>query len=319
MRALVSADDVVATVTEYLDHVHDAAVRLGCGVQSAAAVTSRAAGGLIDDLLVRPEAVGDLVGALFGGARESAMRSLRTQPAADAPVETARDPQVRAALRGLGTLPERRRLGVLLIDSYGVTYAQAGIALGLDAAETARTVALGRAALVHSVDAREVPPLAGHDTAIGDLGMLSDGSAPAGGRFAGLRRHVSNCATCAGMLAVQTRGSALVSALPTVDLDRDGRDALLTQVRQQADAGLPSADQVRAELSGEVEEPPLISITVVAIALFVALVLGAVLGVLLAGRDQNAVVAQRACNISATRNASSIDCPVFSRGSHAVS
>ncbi len=319
MRALVSADDVLATAAAHLDHGYDAARRLGCPDLTAREVVAAATTALVDDLLGAPETVGDLVGGLFGRCRRAAAEHRRSASPAPATAVDGADEESRAAATALAELPERRRLAVLLLDAYGVTYAQAAVALGLDAAETARTVALGRAALVQGVDGRAAPSPSGHDTAVGDLGMLSDGSAPAGGRFAGLRKHVSGCATCAEMLGVQTRGKAMVGALPLFALPGDARLSLLAAVHDRARAELPSAAEVAAELAGEVARPRLIPVPLLVVALLVAAALGVAAGAFLVHRGDHDVLGQRVCSISATRNASSIDCPVFSRGSQAVS
>jgi hypothetical protein len=286
VRALVSATDVVEVVTTHIDRVNDAALRLGCSTDEAYEVTVTAAMELVEDLAQQPETVGDLVGGLYARCRQASAR-VRRGAAAPSEVDVAPeglladDAEALAAADALFDLPERRRLGVLLVDSYAVTYAQTAVALDLDIAETARTIALGRAALVEAVDRRVAPSLSGHDTAIGDLGQLSDGSAPAGGRFAGLRRHVSSCATCAENLGVQTRGKAMVRVLPVLALPDPERAELLARVSLRAEAMLLSAEQVQAELAGEIEAEPLIPRFVWVLALIMALLLGGGLGALL--------------------------------------
>lgn len=289
MRALVSSSEVHAVLDAHVDKLHDAARRLGCTEDEAFEVCRTASAELVGDLAERPETVGDLVGGLYGRARETAVR-VRRGGGAPVPLDEEATGsllgdtvEVGATEEALFDLPERRRLGVLLIDSYALTLEQAAIALHLDAAETARTVALGRIALVAAVDGRAAPSLAGHDTAVSDLGMLADGTAPVGGRFAALRRHVSSCATCAGVLGVQTRGRGLVAALPVLGLAADDRAELLTSTGQRAATLLPTAEEVRAELAGEVERPPLIPFAVIAIALAAAVLLGVGIGVLAAG------------------------------------
>ncbi|HEY5335293.1 MAG TPA: hypothetical protein VIJ71_04655, partial [Mycobacteriales bacterium] len=261
MRALVSASDVVAVLTEHVDRVHDAARRLGCSGDEAFEVTRTASAGLIDDLAQQPETVGDLVGGLYARGRTSATRLRRgggapvSYDATGTMLDRAETADVEAALFDL---PERRRLGVLLVDAYALTVDQAAVGLGLDAAETARTVALGRLALVADLDGGDAPSLLGHDVAVGDLGQLADGSAPAGGRFATLRRHVASCAVCAEVLAAETRGRALVAALPIHAPDEEDRADLLARASSRASTVLPSADEVQAELAGELAGPPLI-------------------------------------------------------------
>lgn len=295
MRALVSAAEVLAIVTTHLDRLHDAALRLGCSAAAAPATAQAAAVELVDDLASRPETVGDLVGGLYARCREIAGRAPPAGLAADLTVvgtgPLAADRESEAIAAALADLPARRRLAVLLIDSYAVTYGQSSVALSLDVAETARSVALGRAALVADVDGRQTSELADHDIAVGDLGQLSDGSAPAGGRFAGLRRHVSTCASCAETLAIQTRGKAMLAALPVLTLPDADRAPALTTLGQRAGAALPSAEEVAAELDGEVDWSPLVPWWLWVGALVVAVLLGAGLGLLLRGQHGSASVA----------------------------
>lgn len=286
MRALVSASDVVAVLTAHVDRVHDAARRLGCSGDEAFEATQAACAALVDDLAQQPETVGDLVGGLYARAREAATRVRRgggapvTYDPAETMLDAAETAQVEAALFDL---PERRRLGVLLVDSYALASEQAAIGLGLDAAETARTVALGRLALVADVDGGEPPSLLGHDVAVGDLGQLADGSAPAGGRFATLRRHVSSCAICAEVLAAETRGRALAASLPVHAPSDEDRADILARASSRASTTLLPAAEVQAELAGERADPPLVPGFVIALALTVAVLLGIGLGVLMHG------------------------------------
>lgn len=297
MRALVSAAEVLAIVTTHLDRLHDAALRLGCPAAEAPATAQAAAAELVDDLATRPETVGDLVGGLYARCREIAGRI----PPADLTVAgtgpLGGDREAEAVAAALAALPADRRLAVLLIDAYAVTYGQSSVALSLDVAETARSVALGRAELVAGVDGRQTPELAGHDVAVGDLGQLSDGSAPAGGRFAGLRKHVSACALCAETLAIQTRGKAMLAALPVLALPDADRATALTALARDAGEALPSADEVAAELDGEVDRSPLVPWWLWVSALLVALLLGAGLGLLLRGQHGSSSVAVRSAPV----------------------
>ncbi|HEX7355405.1 MAG TPA: hypothetical protein VF288_11300 [Mycobacteriales bacterium] len=292
MRALVSASDVVTVLTAHVDRVHDAARRLGCTGDEAFEVTQAAATALIDDLVQAPETVVDLVGGLYARGRTTATRIRRAAgaPAGDDGSATD-DPETARTETALFDLPERRRLGLLLVDAYAVTIDQAAVGLGLDVAETARTVALGRLALVTAVDGRSAPSLLGHDVAVGDLGQLADGSAPPGGRFATLRRHVASCAVCAEVLAAQTRGRALAAALPVRGPSPDDRADLLARASSRAATVLPSADEVRAELAGELDDPPLIPGYVIVLALAVAVLLGVGLGALLRGKGSTPTTA----------------------------
>lgn len=295
MRALVSASDVVAVLTAHIDRVHDAARRLGCSGDEAFEVTRTASAALIDDLAQQPETVGDLVGGLYARGRATATKVRRgggapvSYDASGTMLDDAETAEVEAALFDL---PERRRLGVLLVDAYALTVDQAAVGLGLDAAETARTVALGRLALVADLDGGAAQSLLGHDVAVGDLGQLADGSAPAGGRFATLRRHVASCAVCAEVLAAETRGRALGASLPIHAPSDEDRADLLARASSRASTVLPAAEEVQAELAGERDDPPLIPAFVIVLALVVALLLGAGLGLLLHGgrNDSTATV-----------------------------
>jgi hypothetical protein len=281
VRALVSDADLVGVVETQVDRVHDAAMRLGCTVDEAYQVAQDAALELVSDLATQPETVGDLVGGLFARCR-AVSRTLRSGQLTPGPAVVG-DDEAQAVAAAVAEVPERRRLAVLLIDAYGLTYAQAAVALELDVAETARTVALGRATLVAEVDEREAPSLAGHDVAIGDLGQLSDGSAPAGGRFAGLRQHVSGCATCAQNLGVQTRGRGMLGAVPVLALDPAGRGELIERVAARAAAALPTVEEVEGELAGGPAPQPLVPAWVWVAAVVLAVTLGVLLGILLSG------------------------------------
>jgi DNA-directed RNA polymerase specialized sigma24 family protein len=300
---LVSASDVVAVLTAHVDRVHDAARRLGCSGDEAFEVTRTASAALIDDLAQQPETVVDLVGGLYARGRATASTVRR---GGGAPVsyegtgtllDEAETAEVEAALFDL---PERRRLGVLLVDAYALTVDQAAVGLGLDAAETARTVALGRLGLVADVDGGAAPSLLGHDVAVGDLGQLADGSAPAGGRFATLRRHVSSCAVCAEVLAAETRGRALAASLPIHAPSDDDRADLLARASSRAATVLPTWEEVQAELAGERNDPPLIPAFVIVLALAVALVLGVGLGVLLHGGNSDGTASVSTTNPAAS-------------------
>ncbi|MGH3743987.1 MAG: hypothetical protein ACRDTP_03915, partial [Mycobacteriales bacterium] len=151
MRALVSSSDVVAVLTAHVDRVHDAARRLGCSGDEAFEVTRSASAALVDDLVQQPETVGDLVGGLYARGRTTATRVRRGAGAPvsyDTPATMLDEAETAETESALFDLPERRRLGVLLVDAYALTVEQAAVGLGLDVAETARTVALGRLALV---------------------------------------------------------------------------------------------------------------------------------------------------------------------------
>lgn len=278
MRALVSADDVAAVLTAHVDRAHDAAVRLGCRDGDAVDLTADSAAELIEALWRRPETVGDLVGGLYARTRLLAERRVGQGPGDGFGPGAPPDEEAGAAL---AALPEQRRLGVLLVDSYGLSLEQAAIGVGLDVPETARSVALGRLAVAAIIDGQRAPSLAGHDVAVGDLGQLADGSAARGGRFATLRRHVAGCATCAGVLAAQTRGRSLVAGLPVLVLDTSTRADLLDRAGIRARAVLPTAEQIQAELDGRAPRQRLLPASLVVLVLLVAAVLGGVTGALL--------------------------------------
>lgn len=334
VRALVSAEDVNSITRTHADRVYDLARRLGRAPEESAGVVEHAAVELIEDLARRPETVGDLVGGLFARARAGAHRGggapgdgTAAPPADRQPGGALRAGEQGAAVRAaLEQVPEPQRFAVLVRDRYGLTPEQAAVACDREPAETARTVALGRIALVAAVEGGTPASLAGHDVAVGDLGQLADGTAPAGGRFGTLRRHVAGCALCAAVLDVQTRGAAMLAALPLNGPGDQVRSQLLQRAAARATALLPTAEQVRREIEYGYGRAPLISPLVIAIALLLALLIGGVAGVLLArggthrtGAGAPGGAGAQPCSISATRNASSRDCPMFSRGSHAVS
>lgn len=291
VRALVSASAVTDVVAAHADQAGDAARRLGCTVREAAEVTRLAAAQLVDDLDRRPETVRDLVGAFLARVRLHAetLRQSRVTgptdrtPALGAPAAVLQSAAQRAAVeRGLDELGDEDRLALLARDSYDLTVHQTAVALSLDAPQSARTIALARLLLVAAVEGTAPISMAGHDIAVGDLGQLADGSAPPGGRFATLRRHVSGCAECAAVLAVQSRATAMLSALPVLALDDADRDALISDAWRQAAAVLPAEAAVQQELREGSRARPIVAPLIATGALLGALVLGGGLGALLA-------------------------------------
>jgi DNA-directed RNA polymerase specialized sigma24 family protein len=290
VKALVSAAAVTSVIRAQADRVHDAARRLGCTDPEATAVTAVAVTALLDDLDKRPGTVRDLAGGLFARAWEPALQTrsastitVRTSaPPADAPdsvLQTAA--QSVAVQRALGSLPDDQRFALLVRDSYGLDLDQTAVALDLDPPEAARVIALGRLGLTAAFDNEQAISLAGHDVAVGDLGQLSDGSAPPGGRFASLRRHVSGCALCASVLFAQSRAREMLSAFPVLALPEQERVTLLREAEQRTAILLPTAEEVRRRLEEGSSRRPLVSPVLIAGLLVVAVLVGLGIGALI--------------------------------------
>jgi DNA-directed RNA polymerase specialized sigma24 family protein len=298
VKALVSAAAAAATLRGYADRAHDAARRLGCTETEATEAARDAAIALIQDLERRPETVRDLVGGLFARVRDRALAArhsreyrpaaapMAPQPSDDAPTAALRSAAQSAAVdAALASLSDDERFCLLVRDSYGLTVHQAGVAIGVDPLEAARAVALARLALVAALEQADPITLAGHDTAVGDLGQLADGSAPAGGRFAALRRHVSGCALCASVLDAQTRAAAMLSALPVLALPDAPRRELLDHGEHLAAAALPTEEQVRIELDEGSVRRPLVPLWLVVGLVAAGCLVGVAIGSLLAHHD----------------------------------
>lgn len=296
VKALVSAAAVTSAVRAQADRVHDAARRLGCTDAEATDVTTHAITALLDDLDHRPGDVRDLVGGLFARAWEPARRTRQSPtialrsptPPPDAPDSVLQSAAQSVAVhRALSSLPDLQRVAVLVRDSYGLDLEQTAVALLLDPPEAARTVALGRLALTATFDDENPISLAGHDVAVGDLGQLSDGSAPPSGRFAALRRHVSGCALCASVLFAQSRAHEMLSALPVLALPEQDRETLLRDAEQRAALLLPTAEEVRRRLEEGSSRRPLVPPVLVVGLIVVAILLGLGIGALAGGGSTN--------------------------------
>ncbi len=318
VRALVSAAEVSNITRTHADRLHDLGRRLGCTADEATQLAEESSAELVEALVRRPESVGDLVGGLFARGRLLAIRQRngRHGPApnevdAASPGLAHASAQSDAVQAALDLLPDTQRCAALIRDSYGLTLPQASVALDLEPLETARSLALARLALIAQLDNSAPVSLAGHDVAVGDLGQLADGTAAAGGRFAALRRHVAGCAVCAGVLDAQTRGAAMLSALPVLQLSDNDRAPLLQRSAARAAELLPSAEQIRREIERGNERTPLLSPLLIGLAILLAVLLGGLLGAVLAGgvkasNGQRCIpLPAHPCSISATRNASS--------------
>lgn len=292
VRALVSAEAVNDVVRSHANRANDAARRLGCSPGGAAEATRLAADELIADLQHRPETVRDLVGAFLARVRTHA-EALRLSttfgttgqaPAHDAPAAVLQSAAQSAAVeRALNQLSDDERFALLVRDSYDLTVHQAAVALRLDAPESARAIALARLSLIAALEGTEPLSLAGHDVALGDLGQLADGSAPPGGRFAALRRHVSGCAQCAAILDAESRAAAMMSALPVLALDDAQRETIFGGAARTAVIALPTESAIRREFDeGPAAARPIVEPLIAAGALLIAALLGVGLGALLA-------------------------------------
>jgi hypothetical protein len=275
VRALVSGSAVTAVIRAHLDQAYDAARRLGCDAREAEEVARLAAHQLIDDLKQQPESVRDLVGGFLARVREHAevVRLARRVPTGSN-VEQA-----------LGLLSDGDRFALLTRDSYDLTVHQAAVALGVDGPESARTVALARLALVAAVDGTPPISLAGHDIALGDLGQLADGSAPPGGRFAAVRRHVSGCAQCAAVLTAETRATAMIGTVGLQTLPDANREAIIASAARHAADVLPTDVAVQRELDEGSERQPILNPLLVISVLLGALLIGGIIGALIASNS----------------------------------
>jgi hypothetical protein len=146
-------------------------------------------------------------------------------------------------------------------------------------------VALARLALVAAVDGTPPISLAGHDIALGDLGQLADGSAPPGGRFAAVRRHVSGCAQCAAVLTAETRATAMIGTVGLQTLPDANREAIIASAARHAADVLPTDVAVQRELDEGSERQPILNPLLVISVLLGALLIGGIIGALIASNS----------------------------------
>lgn len=303
VRAVVSAD-LLATVAEtYADRVCDMTRRLGCPPEQVAGVVERSGFALVELCARTPDQVVDVAGRWFADTRALAVRArgdaaalgvaapgVASPPGADAG-PLAGDGATASIEAALATLDERRRLALLLRDSYDLPPLAVAVALGLSVADAQTVVAEARLRLLETRDAAAAPTLAGHvqvaGVGLGTLGALADGSADRldetqDPTLTARRRHVGSCSSCAAVLDAQTRARTAMAGLPVLARPEEEREPLLDHVIARGDAVLPT--EAQAATAGMVDAPgrrrlgPLIGV-----ALAIAAVLGIAVGALSAG------------------------------------
>lgn len=278
VRALVSADDVVAAVAVHADRANDMLRRNGIPAYEAVDVLDRYAAELIAALERQPEIVGDLAGWWFGRCLSALAVEPFSQPADHGRVRSLlgkgeTEQNIRAALAGL---PRLQRLAVVLRDAYDLPLAAAAVALDRSALSTADLVAAGRLQLMSGYDDTPTPAAAGHvgraPIDIAALTAVADGSADPQVTLA-QRRHVSACDLCEEMLERMGRARRLALGLPVLALADADRERLIDRTRARADDALPTQDEVVAAAVADVE-PRGVPMILVAGLLFIAAVLG---------------------------------------------
>lgn len=290
-----AVDELVSVVRVHLDRVHDAVRRVGCGPDQSVDVVETSAVELVEAVATTPEAVDDAVGWWFARARA---RAHRVATGSDAPVGggllAVDDDQSRLA-EALERLPERERVALLLRDSYDLPAASVGAALGLDADAGMGLVASARLALLPLVDDEPAPAVAPHADDLAALGRLGEGG-PLAPRDATVRRHVLACASCRAVVEAQSRAHLRLSGLTVVALPERARTRVLSRVERAARRLLPATAAVPvAEPSPPPatarDAAPLLSPLVVGLALVVAALAGAAIGLLLTDRSDPRPVA----------------------------
>jgi len=308
VRAVVSADLLATVVETYADRVCDMTRRLGCPPEQVAGVVERSGLALVELCARTPDQVVDVAGRWFADTRALAVRAsgdaaalgvaalgvaalgVASPPGADAG-PLAGDGATASLEAALATLDERRRLALLLRDSYDLPPLAVAVALGLSVADAQTVVAEARLRLLETRDAAAAPTLAGHvqvaGVGLGTLGALADGSADRldetqDPTLTARRRHVGSCSSCAAVLDAQTRARTAMARLPVLARPEEEREPLLDHLIARGDAVLPT--EAQPATAGMVDAPgrrrlgPLIGV-----ALAIAAVLGIAVGALSAG------------------------------------
>lgn len=296
---MVSADLLATVVETYADRVCDMTRRLGCPPEQVVGVVERSGLALVELCAGTPDQVVDVAGRWFADTRALAVRArgdaaalgFASPPGADAG-PLAGDGATASLEAALATLDERRRLALLLRDSYDLPPLAVAVALGLSVADAQTVVAEARLRLLETRDAGTAPTLAGHvqvaGVGLGTLGALADGSADRldetqDPTLTARRRHVGSCSSCAAVLDAQTRARTAMAGLPVLARPEEEREPLLDHVIARGDAVLPT--EAQAATAGMVDAPgrrrlgPLIGV-----ALAIAAVLGIAVGALSAGK-----------------------------------
>lgn len=293
----LSAEDVSAAVRIHADRVHDFVRRLGCSPMAAVEVVETSALDLVDAVATTPANVTDVVGWEFGRARALGRRVAGEAP--DLPLGgglLSADQEQALLAEALEVLPERERVALLLRDSYALSAAAVGVALGTDAEAGMETVGRARLAFLTAVG-DDVPPITGHPVQLGVLARLGEGG-PVAAADATARRHAQSCPVCRGVWDSQTRAHSMLAGLTVVALPEEHRAGVLDRVDAQARAYLPASASLLVDGDDEVHDEPaprwLVPLYVL-LALVTAVVVGSVLGFLLSrGSDSGSGTATAA-------------------------
>ena len=277
-----SADEVAGAVRVHIDRVHDAVRRLGCGPAAAVEVVEHSAMELVETVARRPATVPDLIGWWMSRARELGCRVV--DEGRNAPVGggvLARDEQQRKLVRALERLPEPERVAVLLRDAYALGLPSVAAALHTTPEVAGERVAAGRLHLLPLMEDAPVPAVPTHAAELAVLGRLSE-AGPVAASDATARRHVQSCDDCRAVVEAQEHASALLAGLAVVAMPAGERTAVLDRVHTAASELLPAVVTREPPQPPAQRRPPVISFSMVMLVVVAALLVGAVIGVLLA-------------------------------------
>jgi DNA-directed RNA polymerase specialized sigma24 family protein len=253
----LSAEDVSAAVRVHADRVHDFVRRLGCAPEAAVEVVETSALDLVDAVVTTPQSVADPVGWWFGRARALGRRV--SDEAQDLPLGgglLSVDQDQALLAEALEVLPERDRMALLLRDSYALSAAAVGVALGTSPEVAMDTVGRARLAFLTAVGNDTVRPTTGHAVQLDVLARLGEGG-PVAAADATARRHAQSCPICRSVWDGQTEAHHMLAGLTVVALPDPFREQVLDRVEAQARAYLPSsADLLMAEDEELLDAPP---------------------------------------------------------------
>jgi len=280
----ITAEDLTAAVRVHADRVHDFVRRLGCAPDTAAEVVETSAMDLVKAAANTPKAVGNAIGWWFDRAR--ALSARVAGGTSDLPLGggllSADAEQTRVA-EALEALPERERIALLLRDSYALSTASVGVALGTDGDAAMETAGRGRLRFLQSLG-DELPATSGHPVELAALARLGEGGQVAA-RDATPRRHAQSCQICRAVWDCQQRAHLLLAGLTVAALPEGERDRLLARVDTAAKAALPSSAALLvtedSEEFFEEDEPSRWTVPVYAsLAVVLAVLLGLGIGLL---------------------------------------